>query len=91
MANFGDILEDTLVREYAMGRLSAKSLCTLCFYAVQAGARGDGLRKLMLNPSSASGKFQKHLDEALPRHPPVDLCDVMTPSKHKGKRQDSYV
>eukprot|EP00959_Pyramimonas_sp_CCMP1952_P025159 527923-Pyramimonas_sp.AAC.1 len=35
---FGKMLENRLVKECALGRLSAKSLCVLAFLAVQSGS-----------------------------------------------------
>ena len=86
---FAKLLEEQLVREYALGRLSAKSLCVISFLAVQSGAQGSQLEKMALSPSYSSGQFQHHLDKVLPSHPPVELCEVITPSECNGRRQDS--
>eukprot|EP00959_Pyramimonas_sp_CCMP1952_P272294 5693023-Pyramimonas_sp.AAC.1 len=76
---FGNVLENALVTNYARGKLTAKSLCDICFFAVQSGAVGDGLRKLALDPQQNPGNYQAHLDRVLPQHSAVELCKVWAP------------
>eukprot|EP00959_Pyramimonas_sp_CCMP1952_P029314 615446-Pyramimonas_sp.AAC.1 len=64
-ADSGD-LEEHLLRLYATGRLDAKALCLICFYAVKAGARGELLEALQFGPDKQSGKYAKHLKDVLP-------------------------
>eukprot|EP00959_Pyramimonas_sp_CCMP1952_P223728 4678093-Pyramimonas_sp.AAC.1 len=59
-------LEDHLLQLYATGRIDAKALCLTCFFAVKAGARGTLLEKLQFGPGKQSGKYAKHLRDALP-------------------------
>ena len=60
----GDRLGAKLLRLLNTGGLSAKSVCTLSFYAKQAGAVGF-VRVLAHNPNAKSGHFQRHLDGVL--------------------------
>ena len=58
-----------LVVEYLMSLLthrrpmSARTTCTICWWASKAGARGS-VESFALNPESQTGKLQAHLDKA---------------------------
>ena len=86
----GQCLEELLIMEYALGHLSARTLCTLSWHAVKAGAKGNGLAKLMLDPDNCSGNFQKHLDAVLPKNATVELYDLLLPLDIHGVRQEPW-
>ena len=44
-----------------LGRMSAKAMCTLCWWASRAGAQGP-ICKYALNPTAQTGKFQDKID-----------------------------
>ena len=48
----GAMLRELLIRDYAMGHLSAKAVCSLSWHAIKAGAQGPELSKLMLDPDN---------------------------------------
>lgn len=80
-------LEEHLLRLYSTGRLDAKSLCLTCFYAVKAGARGEGLERLAFGPNKQSGKYARHLRDVLPEQasaPEWHFLDL--PVYRKGRR-----
>jgi hypothetical protein len=54
-------LSELLLRCNVDGRLSAKDLCTIAYWASKAGALGP-VRSLAHNPEAPSGHFQRHLD-----------------------------
>ena len=85
---FGEMLQEILLTNYARGKLTAKSLCQICFFAVQAGALGHGIHKLALEPTGNTGNYQAHLDRVLPQHSAVELCDVLAPMHLNGIRKD---
>eukprot|EP00959_Pyramimonas_sp_CCMP1952_P063746 1331686-Pyramimonas_sp.AAC.1 len=74
--------------QYAHGDLSARSLCTIAWHAIRAGAQGLGLKKLAFNPENQSGSFQQHLDRVLPQNSDVELVDLKLPLFVDSMRQD---
>ena len=71
-AEAGDVLGQTLLNMLLAGKMSAKSLCTISYWATRAGAQG-GVTKFALSPDSQSGKFQqitpaKHPNSAFLNH-----------------------
>ena len=83
----GKALADWFLRLYADGTLTAKDVCTGCYFAVQAGAAGD-VGKYALRPDSPSGHFQRHISVALPHSaagPPPELYNVGVPL-HRMRR-----
>jgi hypothetical protein len=52
-----------LVRLWSLGELSNKGLCTICWYASQAGA--DGVSDLGLDPSKRGGNHARHIRDRL--------------------------
>ena len=56
----GEMLCDYLLEAHISGRLTAKDVCLLSFWAKHAGAKGvDDLAKA---PNTQSGNFKRHLD-----------------------------
>lgn len=83
--DYGKLFEEHLLTQFALGRIDAKNLCITCYLAVQAGARGDGIEMMALEPGKQSGKYNQHLKKYLP----VDMSDlfiVEAPAKIKGLR-----
>ena len=60
----GEELAAALVGLYLAGKLTAKSLCNLAWWAKHAGAKGR-VAELAMRPSSPTGHFQRHLDSVL--------------------------
>lgn len=59
----GNFLVDFLLGLHYAGKLSARSLCVICFYASRAGAAGK-VGSFGFRPEAPSGHFQRHLDAA---------------------------
>ena len=47
------------------GGLSAKNVCTLCYWASQAGMKGDLVAQYAFKPTSSGGNFQRHLERVM--------------------------
>lgn len=47
------------------GQLSARTLCTICWWVRRTGCSSQEVARLALNPASQSGKFQRRIDAAL--------------------------
>ena len=60
-----EMFVDFALSLYFEGKLSAKSLCVLCWWAELAGARQDRIREFSLRPSSSTGHFQRKIDSVL--------------------------
>jgi len=60
----GTLLADFLVHLKVVGKLYACDVCVLAYYGFHAGLKGPA-QNLAYKPSSQSGKFQRHLDNAL--------------------------
>ena len=60
----GSEFTDLLLELKHKGKLSAKDVCVLCYWAARAGARGPA-KRMSYPPNSQSGKFQPHLDRIL--------------------------
>ena len=60
----GDELASYLVAEYVEGKLSAKAVCCIAYWASKAGAQG-AVSDLSLKPNSPSGHFARHLRKLL--------------------------
>jgi len=58
----GDILIDFLLELLWTNRLSAKSVCTICYWASRAGA--TSVARFSMRPSAPSGHFQRKVDRA---------------------------
>jgi len=61
----GAELVETLLSMYFDGKMSAKGVCTICFFACLAGAKSPDMERLALRPSAQSGKFSRKLDKYL--------------------------
>ena len=59
----GDELANVLLEMHYAGRMSAKTLCIVAWYAARAGAKG-AIGNLALRPSSSSGHFQRKVDRS---------------------------
>ena len=57
-------LTHLLVSQLLAGKMSAKTVCSIAYWASRAGARGD-IEKLSHRPDAPSGHFQRHLDSVL--------------------------
>ena len=60
----GNELVETLVSLYFDGKLSAKWVCVICWFASKAGAQGPAAR-VALKPTAQSGQFARKLDAYL--------------------------
>lgn len=59
----GEYLVTMLLELLYTNCISAKTLCTICWWAAQAGAQGP-VDKFAKNPAAQSGKFQQKIDAA---------------------------
>ena len=79
-ASAGESLVEHLLSLYANAKLSAKDLCTTCYWCATAGARGD-VAKYALAPGQSTGNYQKHLDSVMPLAPgPPDYYHLDAPT-----------
>lgn len=79
----GKQLVDHLMKLYLGRDLSAKDLCTICFFAGAAGVREA--RVYGYNPDAQSGHFQRHLNKVCTWMADKDrLYDVQVPSYHQA-------
>ncbi len=58
------MLIEFLVHLLLEGKLSAKSLCTIAYFATAAGAQGV-VRQYAKDPGGQSGSFQRHIDSVM--------------------------
>jgi hypothetical protein len=58
------MLIEFLVHLLLEGKLSAKSLCTIAYFATAAGAQGV-IRQYAKDPGGQSGSFQRHIDSVM--------------------------
>ena len=70
-ASAGDMFVDFCLEQLQLGRISAKTVCTLCWFASRAGAKGS-VSKYALKPTVASGKFSAHVDKVTGFNSKVD-------------------
>ena len=61
----GELLVEFLVKMLVSGAMSAKTLCTVCWFCWKAGCESERVRAFACRPSSASGNFQRKVDRAL--------------------------
>lgn len=83
--SFANDLADLLLTQFCFGKMDAKTLCSICWLAAKAGARGDGLERLGYPPGRQTGKYSAHLKKFLP----VDCSDLLQleiPGHVKGLR-----
>lgn len=59
-----EALASMLANLYFEGKLSAKNLCVLSFWAVKSGAKGQ-VEDFAMHPKASTGHYQRHLDSAL--------------------------
>ena len=87
---FADMLLDLQYR----GRLSARDVCVLSFYAARGGLRGRAA-DLAYNPYAQTGKFQRHLDRVLGTLRAIDddLYSLSVPGydRFKASRADVII
>ena len=57
----GHYFVHALLEQHFQGKMSAKQLCTLCWWASRAGARGPAAQNAF-NPAAQTGHFQRHVD-----------------------------
>ena len=55
---------DHLVDLYLTSTISAKSLCSLCWWASKAGMNHEDIDRLAHKPTDTGGKFQRHVNKA---------------------------
>ena len=90
----GNKFAEFCLEQLHMGKMSAKTMCTLCYWASRAGASGN-VKDFSLKPTSQSGKFQNHIDKALGFNVKDDghLFRVKTPmfAKHDVSRSSARI
>ena len=64
-AEAGKVLVDILLSLVIAGAMSARVLCTICWWAWKAGCRGEAVKKFAHCPDAQSGKFQKKIDRKM--------------------------
>ena len=47
------------------GKLSAKMVCSICWWAWRSGSKCPNVKRMAYKPSSPSGHFQRHIDRVL--------------------------
>lgn len=61
----GKILLDYLLLLLFSGKMSAKVMCTICYWVWKAGCPSPHIRRFAQNPRAQTGKFQRHVDRCL--------------------------
>ena len=61
----GELLVEHLVNLKVVCRLTAKDCCVLAWWAAQAGANCELLKKLAWRPGDSTGNYSKHFDDVL--------------------------
>ena len=87
-AEAGVCLAELLLELHVEGRLTAKAVCGISYWAAKAGARGP-VKDLAFRPNAPSGHFQRHLDHiAGLRGSHSDFVTLQVPghSKHSCDR-----
>ena len=59
-----DLMVEFLLQMLFKGTVSAKAVCTICWWAWKAGC-GGYVQRLAYNPTAQTGKFQRHIDKVL--------------------------
>ena len=70
-ADAGNAFVEFCLEQLYMGKISAKAMCTLCFWASRAGAAGK-VKDFALSPNAKSGKFSLHIDKTVGFNPKED-------------------
>ena len=85
----GELVRLLLTLQMA-GRMSARTLCLICFLVSRAGCRSPLIKKFAYNPGAQSGKFQRKLDRALQvsAHSASHRIEVPSYTKRGVARQD---
>ena len=78
------MLVDLLLELLFAGRMSAKLVCVICWWAWRAGARGADLQLLARHPDSQTGKFQHHVDKYLGVSTRNSSYKIRLPTRLKG-------
>ena len=60
----GELIEFLLSLQIS-GKISARTLCVICWWAQKAGADSRQISKFAQSPTSQSGKFQRRVDSGL--------------------------
>jgi hypothetical protein len=74
----GQELASMLLQLHVEGRLTAKHLCQLSYYASRAGATGP-VATYALRPDASSGHFQRHVDKAANLRDPDQFYHLEVP------------
>ena len=69
----GSNLTEMLTDLYLEGKISAKSICILCFWAHRAGVKAAA--SLSFKPNAVTGHYQRHLDTVLKTNA-MDLYEI---------------
>ena len=88
----GELLVQLLIELLCAGHISAKLLCTICYYVWKAGAQSEAIREFSYNPDAQSGKFQKHVDRKMgvsTRSP--SMYTLKVPGHARGTALRTYV
>lgn len=83
----GNDLFRHLMAMYALVKITAQDLCVGCFFAHRAGVLGADYARYALPPGLQDGRYQRHLDRAMPQSSP--LYTVQTPCciRRSGDRE----
>ena len=80
-ASFGEALVSYLLKIFFLGvPLTAKSLCTICYLAWNAGAQGHGLEGLAANPLHDHGHHMRSVDRFLRVAPSPNDSQLLQPT-----------
>lgn len=64
----GETLVEFLLSLHYAGKLSARTLCVICWFAAKSGAQGP-VEKFGFRPEAPTGHFQRHLDSCTGANP----------------------
>jgi len=81
----GRELAGLLLQLHVEGRLTAKHLCQLSYYATQAGATGP-VATYAVRPDASSGHYQRHLDKAANLRARGDFYTINVPCFRGGRQ-----
>ena len=76
-----EALVDYLVGLQTKGKLHANDVCILAHHACSAGAVGDTLKRVAMEPGKSSGNYSRHLQSALKLSYPTEPYELTCPGR----------
>ena len=90
----GQDLAHYILGMYALGQISAKAACEVCWHAWNSGSEGDLLEEVAQRPGqTCTGNYKRHLDSVVESRFPAtaDLQSISVPCWLKGARTTKQV